>query len=467
MAFENLSDRLQMALRRVTGRGKLNENDIDTMMREVRLSLLEADVNYKVVKNFTKEVKEKALGERVMKSLTPGQQVVKIVHEELKELMGSVAESLQFKINDVTILMMVGLNGAGKTTQAGKLANFLRKKDKKNPLLVAADVYRPAAIDQLVTIGKQLSIPVFEKGTDIDPVTICKESINYAKENNHDVIILDTAGRFHVNEELMEELVNINAAVKPDEILLVVDAMTGQDAVNVANSFNEKLQLSGAILTKLDGDTRGGAALSIRKVTNVPIKFIGLGEKLDQIEVFHPERMASRILGMGDMLSLIEKAQENIDEEESMKLAEKMMSGELDFNDYIKQVKMIRRLGNFKGILKMIPGLGSQLKNIDIDEKIFDKHLSIINSMTKQERKNPKILNSSRRMRIANGCGQTVTEVNKLVKSVNDMKQQMKSLSKMNPNNLEKMMSGKGPMPNMGGSKAKKGKGKNKGRFKF
>ena len=382
MAFETLSERLQSALKSVTRKGKLTEKDVDVMMREVRLALLEADVNIKVVREFIKEVKEKAIGETVLKSLTPGQQVIKIVNEELTKLMGENAAELNFGHTKPAVFMMVGLQGAGKTTHTGKLSTYLRKKEKKNPLLVACDVYRPAAVDQLKTIGKQLNIPVFEKGTSMNPVDIANEAMAYARENGHDLVIIDTAGRLHIDEQLMDELKDIKALVKPQEILLVVDAMTGQDAVNVAQSFHEQLDLTGVILTKLDGDTRGGAALSIRKITNVPIKFMGMGEKLDTLEVFHPERMASRILGMGDVMTLIERAQENFDEEESMKLADKMMNATYDFNDFLKQMKQMKKLGAFEDILKLIPGVGNQLKDINIDPKQMARVEAIIYSMT-------------------------------------------------------------------------------------
>lgn len=466
MAFDSLSDRLQQALRKVTGRGSLTETDIETMMREVRLSLLEADVNYKVVKDFTNEVKAKALGERVLKSITPGQQVVKIVFEELKQVMGDEAEGLRFKAQGTTIFMLVGLNGHGKTTHAGKLALYCRRKYSKNPLLVAADVYRPAAIDQLVTIGKQLGIPTFEMGTSYKPEEIVKKALDYAKENKHDLVIIDTAGRFHVNEELMEELKRLKEIAQPDEILLTVDAMTGQDAVNVSQSFHDQLNVTGVILTKLDGDTRGGAALSIRRVTGVPIKFMGLGEKLDQLEIFHPERMASRILGMGDVLTLLEKAQDAINEEEAELMAKKFKNATFDYNDFLKQIKQIRKLGSLKGLLSLIPGLGSQLKNIEIDENQFNYIVAIINSMTEEERRNPDIINSSRKQRIARGSGRDISEVNRLTKQFEEMRQMMRKMMNMSPKDMERMMnnmnrSGANPASSVSYSK---GKGKNKGR---
>ena len=474
MAFETLSERLQSALKSVTRKGKLTEKDVDVMMREVRLALLEADVNIKVVREFIKEVKEKAIGETVLKSLTPGQQVIKIVNEELTKLMGENAAELNFGHTKPAVFMMVGLQGAGKTTHTGKLSTYLRKKEKKNPLLVACDVYRPAAVDQLKTIGKQLNIPVFEKGTSMNPVDIANEAMAYARENGHDLVIIDTAGRLHIDEQLMDELKDIKALVKPQEILLVVDAMTGQDAVNVAQSFHEQLDLTGVILTKLDGDTRGGAALSIRKITNVPIKFMGMGEKLDTLEVFHPERMASRILGMGDVMTLIDRAQENFDEEESMKLADKMMNATYDFNDFLKQMKQMKKLGAFEDILKLIPGVGNQLKDINIDPKQMARVEAIIYSMTEQERKNPDLINASRKNRIAKGCGCDIAEVNRLIKQFTDMRKMMKKFSNMDPRQMERMAAamqrgGGNPMAGLGGmmGQGKKGKGKGRGGFRF
>ena len=474
MAFETLSERLQSALKSVTRKGKLTEKDVDVMMREVRLALLEADVNIKVVREFIKEVKEKAIGETVLKSLTPGQQVIKIVNEELTKLMGENAAELNFGHTKPAVFMMVGLQGAGKTTHTGKLSTYLRKKEKKNPLLVACDVYRPAAVDQLKTIGKQLNIPVFEKGTSMNPVDIANEAMAYARENGHDLVIIDTAGRLHIDEQLMDELKDIKALVKPQEILLVVDAMTGQDAVNVAQSFHEQLDLTGVILTKLDGDTRGGAALSIRKITNVPIKFMGMGEKLDTLEVFHPERMASRILGMGDVMTLIERAQENFDEEESMKIADKMMNATYDFNDFLKQMKQMKKLGAFEDILKLIPGVGNQLKDINIDPKQMARVEAIIYSMTEQERKNPDLINASRKNRIAKGCGCDIAEVNRLIKQFTDMRKMMKKFSNMDPRQMERMAAamqrgGGNPMAGLGGmmGQGKKGKGKGRGGFRF
>ncbi|HAX74181.1 MAG TPA: signal recognition particle protein [Firmicutes bacterium] len=473
MAFETLSERLQSAIKNVTRKGKLTEQDVDIMMREVRLALLEADVNIKVVREFINEVKTKAIGETVLKSLTPGQQVIKIVNEELTKLMGEHAEALNFGTTKPAVFMMVGLQGAGKTTHTGKIANYIRKNNKKNPLLVACDIYRPAAVDQLKTIGKQLNIPVFEKGVSVKPVEIAKEAMAYAKENNHDVVIIDTAGRLHIDEQLMDELAEIKTLVTPNEILLVVDAMTGQDAVTVAKSFHEQLALTGVVLTKLDGDTRGGAALSIRKITEVPIKFMGLGEKLDTLEVFHPERMASRILGMGDVMTLIERAQDTFDEEESMKMADKMMNATYDFNDFLKQMKQMRKLGPLEDLLKMIPGVGSQLKDVNIDPKQMSRVEAIIYSMTEKERKNPDLINASRKARIAKGCGCDVAEVNRLIKQFTDMRKMMKQFSSMDPKKMERMarsmQAGGNPTAGLGGmmGQPKKGKGKGRGGFRF
>jgi len=463
MAFNNLSDRLQMAMRRVTGRGSLSENDIDQMMKEVRLSLLEADVNYKVVKEFTKEIKEQSLDEKIMKGLNPGQQVVKIVHEQLKLLMGE--ESPLALNSGRTTLMMVGLQGAGKTTHAGKLASYLRKRDGKSPLLIAADVYRPAAIDQLVTIGKQIDVPVFEMGQ-AKPLDIVKKGLKYADEFNHDLVIIDTAGRLHIDEDMMGELVAIKNFVSPDEILLTVDAMTGQDAVNVADSFNKTLSVTGCVLTKLDGDTRGGAALSIRKVTGVPIKFAGVGEKLDELEVFHGDRMASRILGMGDVVSLIEKAQENIDEDEAMNMMEKMLSNKFNYNDMLKQFKMMGKMGSMSKILGMMPGMGNMKQMVNqVDDNQFKVLEVLINSMTKEERKNPELIDKSsrRRKRIAQGSGRTVAEVNKLRQALDAQKQMGKRMGGMDPSNMANMN-----MKNMMGSvkpRKSRGKGRNKRRW--
>ena len=467
MPFESLSERLQMSLRRITGRGKLNENDIDEMMKEVRLSLLEADVNYKVVKNFCADVKEKAIGVAITKSVTPGDQVVKIVHDELKKLMGEEAEPVHYNTSSGTsVFMLVGLNGAGKTTHCGKLALYLRKKDAKRPLLVACDVYRPAAIDQLKTIGKQIGIEVFSMDPKNKVTTIVQEGIKYAKKNNYDLVILDTAGRLHVDEVLMNELDEVVKVAHPDETLLTIDAMTGQDAINVITTFNQRLALTGCIMTKLDGDTRGGAALSVRYLTNVPIKFIGVGEKLDQLEVFHPERMAGRILGMGDVVSFVEKASENIDEDEAMKMMERLQKGIFNYNDFLKQIKMIKRMGSLRSLLGMIPGLGSKLKDVDIDDKQFAYIEAIVFSMTPEERKKPDLLakNPKRRERISKGSGRSYQEVNNLVQRFNDMKKQMTSLAGVTPEEAEKRMRTGQGMPSQ---KVKKGKGKGRGNFRY
>ncbi len=468
MPFESLSDRIQMSLRRLTGRGKINEKDIDEAMREIRVSLLEADVNYKIVKQFIADVKEKALGERVMKSLTPGDQVVKIVYEELVKLMGEEAVPINLKKSGTSIILMAGLQGSGKTTHAGKLALYLRKNNNLKPLLVAADVYRPAAINQLVQLGKQLDIEVFQMGILTKPQVIVKKALEYARLNNFNLVIIDTAGRLQIDEALMQELVDIKEIAHPDEILLTIDAMTGQDAVNVASTFHDKLDVTGCLLTKLDSDTRGGAALSIRYMTNIPIKFVGMGEKLDQLEVFHPDRMAKRILGMGDVLSFIEKATENIDEDDAMKLAERIQKGLFNYNDFLDQIKTIKKMGSLKGLLGLIPGIGSKIKNLNIDDKQFVFIEAIIGSMTKEERKNPDLINKShsRKSRIANGSGRTYQEINNLTKRFEEMKKQMESMSKMDEDQMEKMSKGQAPMP-MPKMKAKKGKGKNKGGFRI
>lgn len=465
MPFESLSERIQMSLRRITGRGKLNENDIEEMMKEVRLSLLEADVNYKVVKSFTADVKEKALGEKIMQSLTPGEMVVKVVHDELKKLMGDEAVDVSYnKAGGLSVFLLVGLQGAGKTTQAGKLASFLRKRNGKKPLLIAADIYRPAAIEQLKTIGKQLNIEVFEMGTDVKATEIVTRGMAYARKMGYDLVIVDTAGRLHINEEMMQELTDICDVAKPQEVLLTIDAMMGQDAINVITSFHEKLPLTGCILTKLDGDTRGGAALSVRYLTAIPIKFAGIGEKLDQIEVFHPDRMAGRILGMGDIVTLVEKASENIDENEALKMSERMQKGLFDYTDFMKQLKWIRRIGSLKGILGMIPGLGRQLKNLEIDEKQFSYLEAIVSSMTPEERKKPELLakNFSRRERLAKGSGRPYPEVNALIQRFDDMKKQMEAFTRMGISDTTPM----NRIPAVS-QKPKKGKGKGKGNFRI
>ena len=441
MAFENLSDRLQMALRRVTGRGKLNEKDIDEMMRDVRLSLLEADVNYKVVKEFTQNVKEQALGEKILHGLNPGQQVVKIVFDELKRIMGDDASGINLKMQGMSVIMTMGLQGAGKTTAIGKLANYLRKYEKKNPMLIAADIYRPAAVDQLVQIGKQLNVFVYQEGVNKKAWDIVQRGLTYAKDNGYDVVIIDTAGRLHIDEEMMDELVKVKQVSKPDEVLLVVDAMTGQDAVNVAKTFHDKLNATGCILTKLDGDTRGGAALSIRHITGVPIKFIGTGEKMDALDIFHPDRMAQRILGMGDTLTLIEKVTENIDEDEAMSMVEKLMSNKFNYYDLLKQFKMIKKIGSSK-ILGLLPGM-KQVREAakNMDDKQFEYMEAIIGSMTDEERKNPDLIDKSskRRERIAKGSGRSVTEVNNLRKTLERQKEVAKQMSGMSEADMQEM----------------------------
>lgn len=433
MAFEGLADRLQNTIQKIRGKGKVSEQDVKEMMREVRLALLEADVNFKVVKDFVKRVNERAVGQEVMKSLTPGQQVIKVVKEELTALMGGEQSKIAVSNRPPTVIMMVGLQGAGKTTTTGKLANLLRKKHNRKPLLVAADIYRPAAIKQLETLGKQLNMPVFSLGDKVSPVEIAKQAIQQAKDEHHDYVLIDTAGRLHVDEALMDELKQVKEISKPDEIFLVVDAMTGQDAVNVAESFNEQLGLTGVVLTKLDGDTRGGAALSVKAVTNTPIKFIGMGEKLDAIEAFHPERMASRILGMGDVLTLIEKAQSNVDEEKAKELEQKLRTMSFTFDDFLEQLGQVRSMGPLDEILGMIPGANKMkgLKNVQVDEKQIGHVEAIIKSMTKAEKENPDLINASRKKRIAKGSGRPVQEVNRLLKQFEEMKKMMKQMTNM------------------------------------
>ncbi len=438
MAFEGLSSKLQEFTKKLRGKTRITESDLNEMLREVKLALLEADVNYKIVKEFVSSIHDKALGQDMLKSLTPGQQVIKIVKDELVELLGGVESKINFSSNPPTVIMLVGLQGSGKTTTAGKLANLLRKQGKK-PLLVACDVYRPAAIKQLQVVGGQLNIPVFANETSKDVVHIAKQAMNVAMSKLNDVIILDTAGRLHIDEELMNELKNLKSSVRPHEILLVVDSMTGQDAVNVAESFNEALGIDGVVLTKLDGDTRGGAALSVKKVTGRPIKFAATGEKLSDIEVFHPDRMASRILGMGDVLSIIEKAEESFDEEEALKMEKQLKKGNFDLNDYLAQLRQIKKMGSFSGLLKMIPGMNA-LKDVDIDDHEFVKIEAIITSMTEEERRNPKILNGSRRIRIAKGSGTSVPQINKFMQSFELTQKMMRKMK--DEKSMKKMMSG-------------------------
>ncbi|SDY73262.1 signal recognition particle subunit SRP54 [Evansella caseinilytica] len=446
MAFEGLAERLQGTLNKIRGKGKVSEADVKEMMREVRFALLEADVNFKVVKEFITSVKERAVGQEVLKSLTPGQQVIKVVNEELTALMGGEQSKIAVANKPPTIVMMAGLQGAGKTTTTAKLANHLRKKHNRKPLMVAADIYRPAAIKQLETLGKQLDIPVFSMGDQVSPVEITKNALAKAKEEHHDYVLIDTAGRLHVDEDLMKELDDIKALADPDEILLVVDAMTGQDAVNVAESFNERLGITGIVLTKLDGDTRGGAALSVKAVTGTPIKFAGMGEKVDALEPFYPDRMASRILGMGDVLTLIEKAQTNVDEAKAKELERKMRTNELTFDDFLEQLEQVKSMGPLDELLGMLPGAGKMkgMKNIQVDDKQLVHVEAIVKSMTKAEKQDPAIINSSRRRRIAKGSGTSVQEVNRLIKQFSEMKKMMKQMTGM-----------------------QKGKGKKKGGFKL
>lgn len=431
MVFENLAGKLQDIFKKLRGKGKLTEKDVKEGLREIRLALLEADVNYKVVKDFIQKVTERAVGSEVLESLTPGQQIIKIVYDELTELMGATNSKIAISSKPPTIIMLVGLQGSGKTTTAAKLANYF-KKNGKHPLLVAADIYRPAAIKQLNVLGEKIGIHVFSMGDKINPVDIAKASIEYGIKNGFDMIILDTAGRLHINEELMEELKNIKVAIKPHEILLVVDAMTGQDAVNVAEHFNSILGIDGIIMTKLDGDTRGGAALSVKAVTGKPIKFIGVGEKIDALEPFYPDRMASRILGMGDVLTLIERAQATYDEKRAKELEKKIREQQFTLEDFFEQLQQIKRMGPLNQILAMIPGLSpKQLEGINIDDKSLIKIEAIINSMTKEERQNPSIINGSRRKRIAKGSGTTIQDVNNLLKNFEQMKKFMKQFGGM------------------------------------
>ena len=443
MAFENLSNKLQDVFKQLRGKGKLTEADVKTAMREVKIALLEADVNFKIVKNFIKTVTERAVGTEVLEGLNPGQQVIKIVNEELLALMGTTQSQLTFAKRPPTVYMMVGLQGAGKTTSSGKLAGQLRKQGR-NPLLVACDVYRPAAIKQLQVVGKNYNIPVFEMGDKLSPVEISKKALEYAAENRNDVILIDTAGRLHINEELMQELQDIKEVVKPQEILLVVDAMTGQDAVTVAESFDSQLGIDGIIMTKLDGDARGGAALSVRSVTNKPIKYIGMGEKMEDLEPFYPDRMASRILGMGDVLTLIDKVQQNIDEQEAKEMQKKMLSNEFTLEDFLSQMQQIKKMGPLKDLMGMIPGmnkfnLDEALNGVD-PSKEMAKTEAIIQSMTREERLNPSILNGPRKKRIANGSGRSIAEVNRLLKQFEEMKKMMKQM-----NNMQKGKKGKLP----------------------
>ena len=445
MAFENLSDKLTSAFKKLKSKGKLSESDVKEAMREVRLALLEADVNYKVAKDFTKKVSERAVGKEVMESLTPAQMVIKIVNEELTELMGGAYDKIAFSSKPPTVIMLCGLQGSGKTTHAGKLALMLKNKGHR-PLLVACDIYRPAAIDQLKVVGSKAGVPVFEMGK-TDPVKISKSAIAHAKDYGNDIVILDTAGRLHVDEDLMGELKNIKGKIEPHEIILVVDAMTGQDAVNVAKTFNDILDITGVILTMLDGDTRGGAALSVRAVTGKSIKFVGTGEKLEDIEAFHPDRMASRILGMGDMLSLIEDAQNRIDAKKAEKMAEKLTKNKMDLNDLLDQINQVRKMGPLKSLLGKLPGVDKQIQNIDIDERQIDRMCAIILSMTKEEREKPSIISLSRKKRIANGSGMQVEDVNKLLKRFEQTQKMMKKMKGKGKKRVPKTF-----LPGLGGT---------------
>lgn len=436
MAFESLTKRLQDAMSKLRRKGKVTESDVNEMMREIRLALLEADVNYKVVKEFTSRIKTRAVGQEVLESLSPAQQIVKIVNEELTQTLGQTAVALNKSPKIPTVIMMTGLQGAGKTTFAGKLANHLKKTEKARPLFIAGDVYRPAAIDQLKVIGQQLDVPVFEKGTEVSPVEIVRLGMKQALEQKNDYVIIDTAGRLHIDETLMQELKDIKAIAQPDEILLVVDAMTGQDAVTVADSFNQQLDVTGVVLTKLDGDTRGGAALSIRAVTGKPIKFSGTGEKLTEMEVFYPDRMSSRILGMGDLLTLIEKAQQDYDDKKAEELARKMKENSFDFNDFIEQLDQVMGMGPIEDLMKMIPGMSNMpgIDKIKVDPKDIERKRAIVFSMTKEERENPDLLNPSRRRRIAAGSGNSVIEVNRMIKQFNESRKMMQQMTKGNFN---------------------------------
>ncbi len=440
MAFESLSDKFQNIFKGLRGKGKLSEADVKAAMREVKMALLEADVNFKVVKQFVSSVRERAIGQEVMESLTPGQHVIKIVNEEMIKLMGETPVELTFnKEGKPTVYMMVGLQGAGKTTTSGKLAGNLKKKGK-NPLLVACDIYRPAAIKQLQVVGEQLGIPVFAMGDKNKPADIAKAAVEHGVKNGHDLIIVDTAGRLHIDESMMDELIEVRSVIEPHETLLVVDAMTGQDAVNVAENFNEKIGIDGVILTKMDGDTRGGAALSVRAVTQKPIKFAGMGEKLTDLEVFYPDRMASRILGMGDVLTLIEKAQSSIDEKQAAEMERKFRKAEFNFEDFLQQMQQIKNMGSLSDLMAMIPGLGAQMKNVQVDESQLTKMEAMIRSMTTEERLNPDVINPSRKRRIAAGSGLQIQEVNRFIKQFEQSKKMMKQMSGM-----------------MGGKRGKKG----------
>jgi signal recognition particle subunit SRP54 len=435
--FENLTDRLERSFKLLKGEGRITEINVAETLKEVRRALLDADVNFKIAKSFTDTVKEKALGEDVLSAIKPGQMIVKIVHDELAQLMGGSMEEINLKGNP-SIILIAGLQGSGKTTFAAKLASMLKNKKGKNPILVAGDIYRPAAIDQLKVLGEQINVYVYTEENNKSPVKIAQEAIKYAKRQGNDLVIIDTAGRLAIDEEMMNEIASIKKAVSPQETLFVVDAMTGQDAVNTAKEFNDRLDYEGVVLTKLDGDTRGGAALSIRSIVNKPIKFIGSGESMDALDVFHPERMADRILGMGDIVSLVEKAQEQFDAEEARKLQKKIAKNQFNFNDFISQIQQIKKMGNIKDLASMIPGVGKAMKNLDIDDDAFKGIEAIISSMTQEERENPILLNGSRRKRIASGSGTTIQEVNQLVKQFDETRKVMKMMS--GGKNMSRMM---------------------------
>ena len=452
MAFEGLTERLQKAMEKLRKKPKVTEADLRETMREIRLALLEADVNFAVVKDFVKKVREKATGAEVLKGLNPAQQIVKIVNEELTQMMGETATPLAKAPHIPTVIMMVGLQGAGKTTTAGKLAKKLKDEENARPLMIAADVYRPAAITQLQQVAATIDVPVFEEGTEVDPVQIVKDGMAQAAANHNDYVLIDTAGRLQIDEKLMDELAQIKALTNPNEILLVVDAMTGQNAVNTAEGFNDKLDITGVVLTKLDGDTRGGAAMSIRAVTGKPIKFVGEGEKMEDLDVFHPDRMASRILGMGDMLSLIEKAQKNFDEEQAQATMEKMRENTFDYNDFLAQMDQLTNMGPMENLLKMIPGMANNpaLQNVKLDPKQFAHIKAIILSMTPAERENPDLMNPSRRRRLAAGAGRPIVEVNRMIKQFNQMRKMMKQVTNGNFSGLQNMMGGQMPGGKMG-----------------
>lgn len=445
--FDNLSDKLDRAFKLLKGHGKITENNVSETVKEIRRALLDADVNYKVAKQFTDSVKEKAMGQNVLTSISPGQLMVKITQEELTALMGGNTSEIKFSGNP-TVILMSGLQGSGKTTFSGKLANFLKTRRGKKPLLVACDIYRPAAIDQLHVLGEQIGVDVFSDPENKDAVSIAQKAIRQAKENGNSIVIIDTAGRLAVDEEMMNEIAAVKAAVNPDEILFVVDAMTGQDAVNTAKAFNERLDFDGVVLTKLDGDTRGGAALSIKSIVNKPIKFVGTGEKMDAIDVFHPNRMADRILGMGDVVTLVERAQEQYDAEEAKKLQKKIAKNQFSFNDFLSQLQQIKKMGNIKDLVGMIPGVGKALKGVDIDDNAFKSIEAIIGSMTPAERENPELLNGKRKDRIAKGSGTNIQEVNRLIKQFDDTRKMMRMMG--DKKQMAKMMSQMKNMPGMG-----------------